>query len=93
MQAAGEEAVRKAFPGATIFRPGVLVGIEDRMFNSWARLAMNLPFLPLTGGDACVQVCHCWRQLQSAMFTVRSWLRLQQEPYAKRTSLDNRVSK
>lgn len=56
-QAAGEEAVRKAFPTATIMKPAVLVGTEDRMFNSWATLAMNLPYLPLTGGDSQVQVC------------------------------------
>jgi NADH dehydrogenase (ubiquinone) 1 alpha subcomplex subunit 9 len=54
-KAAGEEAVRQAFPSATILKPSVLVGTEDRMFNSFARLAMNLPYLPLTGRDAQVQ--------------------------------------
>lgn len=54
-KAAGEEAVRGAFPDATILKPAVLVGIEDRMFNSWAQLAMNLPFLPLSGGDSRIQ--------------------------------------
>lgn len=49
--------MRKAFPTATILKPAVLVGTEDRMFNSWATLAMNLPYLPLTGGDSQVQVC------------------------------------
>ena len=51
--------MRQAFPSATILKPSVLVGTEDRMFNSFARLAMNLPYLPLTGRDAQVQV-HCF---------------------------------
>lgn len=55
--------MQKAFPDATILKPAVLVGIEDRMFNNWAQLAMNLPFLPLSGGDSRIQVCihvlHC----------------------------------
>jgi hypothetical protein len=54
--------VRQAFPSATILKPSVLVGTEDRMFNSFARLAMNLPYFPLTGRDAQVQV-HCFCNL------------------------------
>lgn len=49
--------MRQAFPSATILKPSVLVGTEDRMFNSFAQLAMNLPYLPLTGRDASLQVC------------------------------------
>lgn len=56
VQAAGEEAVRKAFPGATVLKPSVMVGTEDRLFNTWARLAMNLPYMPLAGRDAHLQV-------------------------------------
>ena len=47
---AGEDAVRAAFPGATILRPGLLVGAEDRFFQRFARLSLLLPALPLIGG-------------------------------------------
>ncbi len=47
---AGEEAVKKAFINATIFRPSVLFGPEDNFFNQFARQARILPFLPLVGG-------------------------------------------
>jgi NADH dehydrogenase len=49
-KAAGEEAVRDAFPTATILRPGVVFGPEDRFFNRLAGLAMISPVLPLIGG-------------------------------------------
>lgn len=58
--------MRQAFPSATILKPSVLVGTEDRMFNSFARLAMNLPYLPLTGRDAQVQV-HCFAIYNSSL--------------------------
>ncbi len=46
----GEESVREAFPGATIFRPSVLFGPEDDFFNKFAWLARLSPMLPLIGG-------------------------------------------
>ena len=42
----GEEAVRKAFPNATIIRPSLVFGPEDELTNRFARMA-NLPFLPV----------------------------------------------
>ena len=39
MQAAGDEAVRAAMPGATIFKPANMVGTEDRLYNNFAQLA------------------------------------------------------
>ena len=42
----GEEAVRKAFPAATITRPSLVFGPEDDLTNRFAAMA-RLPFLPV----------------------------------------------
>jgi NADH dehydrogenase len=49
-KAAGEQAVRDAFPTATILRPSIVFGPEDEFFNRFAAMAMLLPALPLIGG-------------------------------------------
>jgi len=49
-KAAGETAVRAAFPHATIVRPSVVFGPEDGFFNRFAAMAMLSPALPLIGG-------------------------------------------
>jgi uncharacterized protein YbjT (DUF2867 family) len=49
-RAAGEAAVRAAFPAATLVRPAPLVGVEDRCTNALAALATTLPAIPLVGG-------------------------------------------
>ena len=46
-QATGDEAVRKAFPGATVLKPAVMIGTEDRIFNSYVSMAKNMPFVPV----------------------------------------------
>jgi uncharacterized protein YbjT (DUF2867 family) len=49
-KAAGEAAVRQAFPQATILRPSIVFGPEDQFFNRFAQMAARLPILPLIGG-------------------------------------------
>ncbi|KAL1367726.1 hypothetical protein HN51_021847 [Arachis hypogaea] len=48
-KAAAEEAVLRELPEATILRPAVMVGTEDRILNRWAHFAKNYGFLPLIG--------------------------------------------
>lgn len=47
---AGEDAVRAAYPSATIMRPGLLVGPEDNFFQRFARMGNIAPALPVVGG-------------------------------------------
>ena len=49
-KAAGEAAVRDAFPTVTILRPSVVFGAEDQFFNRFAAMATISPILPLIGG-------------------------------------------
>lgn len=51
-KAAGEAAVRAAFPQAAIVRPSIVVGPEDDFFNRFAAMARLAPALPLIGGGA-----------------------------------------
>ena len=48
-KAEGEEAIRKAFPSATIVRPSLVFGPEDNLTNRFAGMA-KLPFLPVIAG-------------------------------------------
>lgn len=41
----GEQAVRAAFPGATIIRPSIAFGQEDDFINRFARMARLMPIL------------------------------------------------
>jgi NADH dehydrogenase len=54
-KAAGEAAVREAFPGVTILRPSLVFGPEDRLFNRFAAMARVLPFMPVICGDTRFQ--------------------------------------
>lgn len=49
-KAAGEQAVRAAFPQATILRPSVVFGAEDDFLNRFAAMARVAPALPLING-------------------------------------------
>lgn len=54
-KAAGEAAVRAAFPTAVIFRPSVVFGAEDQFFNRLAALAQFSPFMPVMYGQTRMQ--------------------------------------
>jgi NADH dehydrogenase (ubiquinone) 1 alpha subcomplex subunit 9 len=51
-KAAGEESVLREFPEATILRPAVMIGTEDRILNRWAQFAKKYTFLPLIGNGS-----------------------------------------
>ncbi|GAA4023087.1 complex I NDUFA9 subunit family protein [Sphingomonas swuensis] len=53
-KAAGEAAVRKAYPRASIVRPSVVFGPEDDFTNRFAGMA-RMPFLPVLGGGTRFQ--------------------------------------
>ncbi|MES2494388.1 MAG: complex I NDUFA9 subunit family protein [Pseudomonadota bacterium] len=54
-KAEGEAAVLAAFPGATILRPSVIFGPDDRFINLFAGLIAALPVLPVFGPEAKLQ--------------------------------------
>ncbi len=49
-KAAGEAALRAAFPAAVVLRPSIVFGPEDGFFNRFAQMARIAPALPLVGG-------------------------------------------
>jgi uncharacterized protein YbjT (DUF2867 family) len=70
-KAAGERAVREAFPTATILRPSVVFGPEDGFFNLFAGIARLSPALPLFGGGTTrfqpVYVCDVAAAIANAL--------------------------
>ncbi|MFQ5624092.1 MAG: complex I NDUFA9 subunit family protein [Paracoccaceae bacterium] len=55
-KAAGEAAVKAAFPDAVILRPSVIFGTEDSFFNRFAAMARAIPWvLPIVGRDTMFQ--------------------------------------
>jgi uncharacterized protein YbjT (DUF2867 family) len=54
-KAAGEAAVRAAFPGATILRPSIVFGREDQFVNRFAALIRMLPVVPVIGATTKFQ--------------------------------------
>lgn len=49
-KAAGENAVREAFPDASLVRPALVYGPGDHFFTRFAELARSAPAIPLIGG-------------------------------------------
>ena len=54
-KAEGEAAVLAAFPAATILRPSVIFGPDDKFINLFAGLIAALPVLPVFGPEAKFQ--------------------------------------
>jgi len=48
-RARGEVLVKEAFPPATILRPSVVFGPEDKFLNTLAQIARRTPLIPLFG--------------------------------------------
>jgi uncharacterized protein YbjT (DUF2867 family) len=51
----GEQAVRGAFPGATIIRPSILFGPEDGFINKFAGMISLAPLIPVIRPDVRFQ--------------------------------------
>lgn len=51
----GEQAVRAAFPSASILRPSIVFGAEDKFFNRFGAMAMYLPVMPVICGGTRFQ--------------------------------------
>lgn len=79
-KAAGEAAVRDAFPDATILRPSIVFGPEDDFFNRFAAMARLAPALPLVGGGQTrfqpVYVCDVADAIMAALNADRTQGRL-----------------
>ena len=54
-KAAGEAAVKAAFPNVTIIRPSIIFGPEDQFLNRFAELISRLPVVPVIGADTKFQ--------------------------------------
>jgi NADH dehydrogenase len=54
----GEQAVRAAFPNATIVRPSIAFGQEDAFVNRFARMARIMPVLPVMRPSWKLQPVH-----------------------------------
>jgi uncharacterized protein YbjT (DUF2867 family) len=54
-KAAGEKAVRAAFPAASILRPSIVFGPEDEFFNRFATMARYSPVMPVISGATRLQ--------------------------------------
>jgi NADH dehydrogenase len=50
-----EQAVLAAFPAATILRPSLVFGMEDKFFNRFAEIARIAPFMPVIAGATKMQ--------------------------------------
>jgi NADH dehydrogenase len=54
-KAAGEAAIRTAYPAAVLLRPSIVFGAEDSFFNRFATMATLSPVVPVVGGTTKFQ--------------------------------------
>jgi uncharacterized protein YbjT (DUF2867 family) len=50
-----EQAVLAVFPAATILRPSIVFGAEDKFFNRFAEIGRMAPFMPVISGATKMQ--------------------------------------
>ncbi|EGG16556.1 Transcription regulatory protein SNF5 [Cavenderia fasciculata] len=58
-KAVGEKIVRDLIPSATIVRPSLMFGDEDRLINKWSKAIQWAPFVPRYNEDLKFQPLHC----------------------------------
>ena len=69
-KAAGEAAVRAAYPAAVILRPSVVFGSEDQFFNRFAAMSRFGPVLPVVGAETKFQPVYVDDVAQAAVKAV-----------------------
>jgi NADH dehydrogenase len=69
---AGEAAVRAAFPGATILRPSIVFGPEDKFFNRLAGMTRIMPFMPVIEGATRMQPVYAGDVADAVLATLQS---------------------
>ncbi|MEP3052403.1 MAG: complex I NDUFA9 subunit family protein [Erythrobacter sp.] len=55
---AGEVKVKEAFPKATILRPSVVYGMDDKFLNMFGKLISMAPVLPVFGPEAKMELVY-----------------------------------
>lgn len=70
-KAEGEEAVRDAFPQATVLRPSTLFGREDQFVNRFAGMIAALPVVPVLRAEARFQPAYVADVAQAAVAALR----------------------
>ncbi|HET8996753.1 MAG TPA: complex I NDUFA9 subunit family protein [Acetobacteraceae bacterium] len=63
----GEQALRAAFPQATILRPSLVFGPEDQFFNRFGALAALSPVMPVIAGATRMQPVYVGDVADAAM--------------------------
>ena len=72
VRAKGELVVQDVFPRATILRPSVLFGPDDRFVNALAQVAARAPVIPLFGrGDTKLQPVYVGDVAEAALRALR----------------------